>query len=314
MITEFITQAGNNAERIAGAGTDALVSFLDSIGGNIDEVIGAVGDLIENLITALADEAGDLATAGKDAAIDFLDGLVDDAIDFVDKAGAMIVRLLEGLRLAVDKYSGEIREQGRLLAGAIIDGMTGGLASRAKEVADQARQMASDAIGAIGDFIGWDSPAKLFIKMGKDMGAGLVIGLSKTTMVENASEKLAESSVNAFSNVLSSFVYGLESIDEFNPRVTPVLDLSTVQKDASYLSSMLGSSTMTASLSYGNARYIAKTTDVASSSATEVAANSGPTEITFEQNIYSPTALSTNDIYRNTRSQITLAKEELSIP
>jgi hypothetical protein len=133
-------------------------------------------------------------------------------------------------------------------------------------------------------------------------------------MVENASEKLAESSVNAFSNVLSSFVYGLESIDEFNPRVTPVLDLSNVQKDASYLSSMLGSNTMTASLSYGNARYIAKTTDVAPSSATEVAANSGPTEITFEQNIYSPTALSTSDIYRNTRSQITLAKEELSIP
>jgi tape measure domain-containing protein len=314
MITEFITQAGNNAERIAGAGTDALVSFLGSISGNLDKVITAVADLIENLIYEIGQKAGDLATAGKDAAVDFLDGLVDDAIDFADKAGAMLLKLLSGLRTAVEKYSPEIRTEGRRLAGAIIDGMTGGLASRAKEVFDQARSLAQGAIGIVTGVFDSNSPSKVFIKIGKDVGDGLVIGLSKTTMVENASEKLAESSVNAFSNVLSSFVYGLESIDEFNPRVTPVLDLSNVQKDASYLSSMLGSNTMTASLSYGNARYIAKTTDVAPSSATEVAANSGPTEITFEQNIYSPTALSTSDIYRNTRSQITLAKEELSIP
>jgi hypothetical protein len=33
----------------------------------------------------------------------------------------------------------------------------------------------------------------------------------------------------------------------------------------------------------------------------------------FEQNIYSPTQLSATDIYKQTRNQIALAKEELGI-
>ena len=44
----------------------------------------------------------------------------------------------------------------------------------------------------------------------------------------------------------------------------------------------------------------------------DVAAGNG--ELTFVQNNYSPTALSTSDIYRNTRSQFALVKEELRIP
>jgi hypothetical protein len=40
----------------------------------------------------------------------------------------------------------------------------------------------------------------------------------------------------------------------------------------------------------------------------------GHGEVNFEQNIYAPKQLSTSDIYKNTRNQIRLAKEELSIP
>jgi hypothetical protein len=36
-------------------------------------------------------------------------------------------------------------------------------------------------------------------------------------------------------------------------------------------------------------------------------------DINFNQTINAPTALSTNDIYRQTRSQIALAKKELSL-
>ena len=311
MITEFITQAGNNAERIATAGTDALVSFLNSISGNLDKVIGAVADLIGNLIFEIGQKAGDLATAGKDAAIDFLDGLADDAIDFANKAGAMIVKLLKGLTDAVETYSPQIREEGKKLAGAIIDGMTGGLASRAGEVLEEARSLAGSAIEAVKGALFSDSPSKVFIEIGQDVAEGFVIGLSETAGVEKASKNLAKSSVDSFKSVLSDVAYGLEDIGEFNPTITPVLDLTKVQKDAGYLGSILGSSPMSANLSYGAARYIASTS---AAKPVSVSAATEPAQVSFQQNIYSPTALSTEDIYRNTRNQISLAKEELDIP
>jgi hypothetical protein len=43
------------------------------------------------------------------------------------------------------------------------------------------------------------------------------------------------------------------------------------------------------------------------------AAPTTPESVLFEQNIYAPTELSTSDIYKQTRNQITIAKEELSI-
>ncbi len=102
-------------------------------------------------------------------------------------------------------------------------------------------------------------------------------------------------------------------MDEFNPVITPVLDLTEVQLASRKLDQFLSVSTITPDFSYDQARLISTVTDL-ESKASEVSAYSGPTEVTFEQNIYAPTSLSTNDIYRNTKSQIVLAKEELSIP
>jgi len=63
--------------------------------------------------------------------------------------------------------------------------------------------------------------------------------------------------------------------------------------------------------SYNQAHSIAATT-FAESDAIKAPAGAG--EVKFEQNIYAPTQLSTSDIYKNTRNQITMAKQELSIP
>ncbi len=71
-------------------------------------------------------------------------------------------------------------------------------------------------------------------------------------------------------------------------------------------------SAITPEVSYNRARLISTTTDLEAASS-EIPTYTGPAEVTFEQNIFAPTALSTNDIYRNTKSQIALAKEELNL-
>ncbi len=116
----------------------------------------------------------------------------------------------------------------------------------------------------------------------------------------------------ALNGALSEAVKGLENMDEFSPTITPVLDLTGVQRDAATLGNLIAITPVQAQLSLAQATSISHTNDAKKTEPPPPPPT--PTEVTFEQNIYAPTALSTNDIYRNTRSQIVLAKEELSIP
>ena len=312
VIVAFVTAVGNEGGRIAGAGVTALTAFVLGILGAIPGAITAAGQVIEDIITAFGDAAGDVSTAGKDTAIAFLDGLVDDAIDFINKAGKLLIKLLDGIESAIRRYSPQIREKGKGIAGALIDGITGGLGDNVGKVIDKIKSVAGDAIGAALQVFGINSPSRVFRKIGRGLNEGLVLGIQDdANQSVNAVKGMANSTIVAFGQAMSGIDLG--NMDEFNPVITPVLDLTRVSNDARSLAGMLGTAPMTASLSAQQARYLsgAQTTSTATPDAT---AAGGPTEIKFEQNIYAPEALTTDDIYRSTRGQIAMAKEELQIP
>ena len=314
LITTMITEIGNNAVLIAAAGTDALVKFLDAIGNDAAKIIAAVGTLVTTLITAFTNEAIRISTAGKDAAIKFLDGLVDNTIDFVDKALKLLIALLDGLTKAIEDNSPKINASALKLMTAIVDGMLEGVGGLASKLAEVGTNLAKSVWDAATGFFKVNSPSKKFIGLGHSVVEGLVVGIDDgNKSAGKAGTNLAKTTVDSFTKATEGISYGLANIGEFNPRITPVLDLSNVQKDAKSLTSMLGTNPLSASLSLSNAKVIsAQTSQEGKTAEIPVQATSGG--VTFEQNIYAPTALNANDIYRNTRSQITLAKEELSIP
>jgi tape measure domain-containing protein len=116
-----------------------------------------------------------------------------------------------------------------------------------------------------------------------------------------------------FQKSLTDMVSSLPTLDEFNPVITPMLDLTNVKAQAKELTSLVTTATITPTVSVGTAQAIATTGQIATPLPVVPVTPPGPQTVSFEQNIYSPEALSTNDIYRNTKSQITLAKEELGI-
>jgi hypothetical protein len=118
---------------------------------------------------------------------------------------------------------------------------------------------------------------------------------------------------DVFRNSLTAITDSLGDITEFNPTITPVLDLTKVQADAAKISDYIqGGPALTPSFSTAQARTIASDAQIVPDTTTSPTATTG--EVKFEQNIYAPEQLSTADIYKQTRNQITLAKEELSIP
>lgn len=312
VVIAFVTAVGNEGGRIAGAGVTALTAFVLGILGAIPGAITAAGQVIEDIITAFGDAGEDIVTAGKDATLSFLDGLVEDTLAIINGAGKLLLELLDGIEKAIRRFSPEIREKGKGIAGALIDGITGGLGEKAGKVIDKIKEIAGDTIGKALEVFGINSPSRVFRKIGRGLNEGLILGIQDDAGKSvNAVKGMANSTIVAFGQAMSGIDLG--NMDEFNPVITPVLDLTRVSNDARSLAGMLGTAPMTASLSAQQARYLsgAQTTSTATPDAT---AAGGPTEIKFEQNIYAPEALTTDDIYRSTRGQIAMAKEELQIP
>jgi hypothetical protein len=99
---------------------------------------------------------------------------------------------------------------------------------------------------------------------------------------------------------------------DFNPTITPVLDLTKVQQEASKLGGILSTNALATDLSFTQAALLS----ASSRQAEDISAVTSPPatrEVKFEQNITSTTPLSLSDIYRQTKNQIAMAKEELAV-
>jgi hypothetical protein len=334
IIVQFIATLGVNAQRLLDAGLWLITTLLLGIRNNIITVLNIVAFILDEFINEVGRHATRIATSGADVLIKFLKGMsdnfhrilktgVDVTIKFIEGVGSnslkvanaaadTLVSFLNGLAEAIRTHSTELREAGVNIAVAIADGVTFGLASKAGDAAKSGFEFGKKAVGGLIGAIVPGSPSKVTTKLGESMAEGLAVALSKDKTAENSAVILAERILTNLQASLARIPDTLENMNEFNPVITPVLDLTRVSSASKDIGDMMKVATISPTVTFDKARLISATTNQEDSPAgtTEQTIPSG---VTFEQNIYSPTALSTNDIYRNTKSQIALAKEELGI-
>jgi spore maturation protein SpmB len=106
----------------------------------------------------------------------------------------------------------------------------------------------------------------------------------------------------------------LAQAEALSPTITPVLDLTGIQKDAMKIGKIVATPISVGS-SFSSASQAAH--GVNSNAAAVLAATIKPTEttvrdVTFVQNNTSPKALSSAEIYRQTKNQISVAKGALT--
>ena len=125
-------------------------------------------------------------------------------------------------------------------------------------------------------------------------------------MVKNAGSEVGKEAINATQDSLKN-LDGMSS----NPVITPVIDLSNVDKGLAAIDQGFGSRTLNVASSARNAYATGAGFDQQNSMGYQQK-TSDRGNIQFIQNNYSPKALSRIDIYRSTRNQISQAKEALS--
>jgi len=192
------------------------------------------------------------------------------------------------------------------------EGLVRGLEARKGLLRTTMENLAEEIVVALKKKLRIKSPSEVFAELGNFAMQGFAQGLA------NSSDLVSEALDNATSNALSAMQKTMSNISdtvakEFdaNPVITPVLDLSQVQAQAKDLAMLGDGSSITPTASTSQAALISSQSNA--NQITDASAEPVGTTVKFEQNNYSPEALSAVEIYRQTRNQLAQLKAGLSL-
>lgn len=192
-------------------------------------------------------------------------------------------------------------------------GLVNGLASRQKELETLMENLANSMVAAIKRKLKIRSPSQIFGEVGKFAVEGLAKGFqdSSKTAIDAASE-LGADTMSALQSSVAGISSAISENIEVDPVITPVLDLSNIERNAKKLDGLTNVTPITAAASYGQAAAISEEKQDSETAQAAQAAQAGPT-LNFEQNNYSPESLSDVEIYRQTRNQLAQVKTALGL-
>jgi len=330
-IAAFIITLGEKAPQIAVAMSALIGACVQAITENIPGVVHAIFVLIESLLNELsahayefgekgatiianflqgiADNLGKVIDSATNVILAFLDGIGRNFPKIIDKAAETLLKFLEGIRDAINKYSPRFRKVGKEIAWAIVDGMSGGLASKAWEFGEKMVGVAKNGYNRVKSFFGIHSPSRLMKELGGYVGEGLALGVESTSdRVAEAGGNMASAAYDAMAKALDGVNDLIEDDPAFKPEIKPILDLEEMKKQAAGINNLMPalSGTVSAVAAARPAERYADSTDKSQS-------QNGTTNITFNQTNNSPEALDAAEIYRNTKTQLAMAKDQLTV-
>jgi tape measure domain-containing protein len=192
------------------------------------------------------------------------------------------------------------------------EGLIKGLESKKADLAKTMTELADTLVRRIKKQLKMKSPSAVFAEIGALSMEGLAKGFSD-------SSKLVTDAVDVVANdALTQLEKSMRDISDVvteqlnpNPTITPILDLTQVQSKRAELDALTNVVPITAAVSTGQASAISA---AQRSVQEQYGVADGGSWFKFEQNNYSPEALSNIDIYRQTKNQLSLVKNALARP
>lgn len=275
------------------------------------EVIQTGIDLVLDLLNGIAANADPLATAAENLVIALITAIASKQADFAIKGWDLVAGFIEKMGTAALALGSNVVSAALQLGQNIIDGILDGLGDIAQVIFNKLKDGLSDAFGrALGYLGSLGSPSKKFMVLGKNITDGVTVGIEDNggSMASAMTGQL--DSLKAVMEQASKDIPRILS-DDFNPTITPVLDLSGVTKQASGIASTFGTPVIAPTSSFDAASGISASQAVQPATVDTTIPDNTPA-LQFTQINQSPKALSTSEIYRNTKNLISVAKEDLS--
>jgi tape measure domain-containing protein len=313
LLTALLTVIVNAVPQMVEAGFTILMAFLNGIANHMGEVVSTATDIIVNLLNGIANNMPRIVQAGVNLIVSFLQGLSSAIPQVVDAGFQMIIDTANGIAEAIRDNTGALYDAAGNIASAIIDGIVDGVGNLASSAFSAVGNLASGLLDSALNVLGINSPSKEFMYIGQYVSQGMAVGIDNHAYrAVRSTENMGTDIIRTMGKTISGLGSMMGNLDELNPVITPVLDLSEIKKGSGAISDLFNTTpidlnNVTASAADASAGYGANLEALAEL----VAANSGISQ-SFTQNNYSPKALSNVEIYRQTNNQISLAKGALA--
>lgn len=158
-----------------------------------------------------------------------------------DSLGGAITKTISTINS--EKYD-SFKTLGKQMAQGFADGIT----AKKDDVATAASAVAQAAADATKTTLDIHSPSRVLMGLGEYAGQGFVVGLKAYQAASySAGETVADAATIGINESLAQIQRLMESDMEWQPTITPVLDLSGVQNGASQMRSMLAGASVSAS-------------------------------------------------------------------
>lgn len=240
----------------------------------------------------------------------FAEQLLAAGPEAIKQLNALDTDLLDASKDIADTGAKNLYQSGVDIAQGFLDG----LVAQQDAIAKQMEKIAEALVAAINRRLGIRSPSKEFAEVGSRAMEGLAKGFTDATQkVTDGVESVADSALAKLRESMRGA--GSMMSEELSAKavITPILDLTQAQDQAKKLGSLLNVAPINAKVSLGQAAAISATQNVSrTDSDKQVAAQE--TVVKFEQNNYSPEALSEIEIYRQTKNQISQFKSMVFSP
>lgn len=224
-------------------GVNLIQGLINGISGMGSAVVSALVGMVTGAFSKIKNFGSRFTTAGRN----IINGLITGIKSRASQIGTNIRNAITRGLSSISSLVGRFKTAGLNL----IKGVANGIRNGASHLISATGSMASKALQHFKSKLGISSPSKVFAEAGRWIPEGIVVGIEKTSRkVENAVSSLADNTVDTMSEAIAKAYNILDSSDNLNPTITPVLDLSQVRKESAGLNSMFGNETVSLASSF----------------------------------------------------------------
>jgi hypothetical protein len=286
-------------------GIQIIQGLIDGFASMLETLGVAVSGVATSMVTTFTGKYEEFKTIGSTLLTKFKDGVTTKKEELLKRVGEIIAGIKEKFNLEYEKF--------RTIGKNIVEGIKHGIKDYMYLAIAAAYSLADSVLKTIKKILGIKSPSKETTEDGRYLVEGLAGGIDAYAyMAINAMSNLGKKTLLGFRDTIDAVQGFAESNIELNPVITPVLDLSTIEKEGQGIGGLFKTGyeipLTTQNLASGINSSL-QNQNGSKSSPEQAAPTNQPTPVVFTQNNYSPKALTSFEIYRQTRNQILLLKQ-----
>lgn len=228
-----LTGLMSNAVEYGNTGSMDGLDFSTQLAGMSGLALGSGTEVTDSALAGLQSNQSEYGNTGNQNGNDFANELSNTSGN-ASSAGSTVGSAAIG---GVTPYVGQFQTLGSQAG----DGFAAGIAGKIDAVATQAGNMVRSAIAAAKAAQDSNSPSKEFMKLGVWADEGVILGYKKEEKkVAKTAEGVVKGSLKAVGNALSDSIKMMENSENWQPTISPVVDLTAVQESANQITDLLG--------------------------------------------------------------------------